>query len=55
MNFQARGLLNNLTESDPIVSKALVDHRETDGEMPPWAVHVGTLYRLVEGRVLRVD
>ncbi|EER18827.1 hypothetical protein Pmar_PMAR006451 [Perkinsus marinus ATCC 50983] len=28
---RARGLLNNLTESDPIVSKALVDHRETDG------------------------
>ncbi|EER04500.1 hypothetical protein Pmar_PMAR018431, partial [Perkinsus marinus ATCC 50983] len=29
--LQARGLLNNLTESDPVVSKALADHRESDG------------------------
>ncbi|KAF4748256.1 hypothetical protein FOZ62_032110 [Perkinsus olseni] len=28
---RARGLLNNLTESDPVVAKALADHRETDG------------------------
>ncbi|EER01996.1 conserved hypothetical protein [Perkinsus marinus ATCC 50983] len=28
---RARGLLNNLTESDPVVSKALADHRESDG------------------------
>ncbi|KAF4757048.1 hypothetical protein FOZ63_026691, partial [Perkinsus olseni] len=29
---RARGLLNNLNESDPVVAKALADHRETDGK-----------------------
>lgn len=53
--LQARGLLNNLTESDPVVSKALADHRESDGETGVLAHSVRTYTRLIEGGVLRVD